>query len=264
MLWRVESFQRDKHRIALFHNPNQDVRTTMQGDFECLLGEMDSNTSIRKSKDTLNDREEPLDFKDSNLRLDSMMKAKTMSTPRRRLQDATLKRRSLILNKIDATRCKLVGPKTGWILLKQPNIWPVVWPMSKLCEFVCVPMKHAARDSVAQIGNHTSKSEASIQSGTALNPGETENSVTDHMEARRQSEYKDMRDFLGTRTSSRRRCQYQKGEELRKCCNKADSCFCTTMLFKSKDWYSTGHGSHTPLQDDGDKSMMDLAPRLQT
>ena len=51
---------------------------------------------------------------------------------------------------------------------------------------------------------------------------------------------------------------------MRKCCNNANRCFCTTILLKWQDWYSTGHGSHTPLQDDGDKPMMDLAQRLQT
>ena len=40
--------------------------------------------------------------------------------------------------------------------------------------------------------------------------------------------------------------------------------FCTTILFKSQDWCSTGHGSHTPLQDDGYMPMMDLAQSLQT
>ena len=74
-------------------------------------------------------------------------------------------------------------PKTGWILLKQRNIWPVVWPMIEPCEFEIVTMKRAVRDSVAQIGNHTSKSEASIQSVTAYTVGETENSLTDRLEA---------------------------------------------------------------------------------
>ena len=31
-----------------------------------------------------------------------------------------------------------------------------------------------------------------------------------------------------------------------------------------QDWYSTDHGSHTPLQDEGDKPMMDLVTGLQT
>ena len=174
---------------------------------------------------------------------------------------------------IDATRCISVclGPrwiKTGWILLKQRNTWPVVQPMGEPCEIVFVPRKLTMRDPATQIGNNTSKPETSIQSRTALNAGETENLVTDQLEAVQQREHRGTRDFLGTGTSSRRRFQYQEGKEGRECCNNAQNtanrCFCTTIQFKSQDWYSTGHGSHTPLQDDGDKPMMDLAQGLQT
>ena len=116
------------------------------------------------------------------------------------------------------------------------------------------------RDSVAQTGNNTSKSEASIQSRTALNVGEMENWATDQLEAVQQREHGDTREFLGTGTSWRRRCQYEEGKEARECCNitqnKANRSFCTTILFKSQDWYSTGHGSHSPLPDEGDKPMM--------
>ena len=31
-----------------------------------------------------------------------------------------------------------------------------------------------------------------------------------------------------------------------------------------QDWYSTDHGSHTPLHDEGDEPMMDLVTGLQT
>ena len=31
-----------------------------------------------------------------------------------------------------------------------------------------------------------------------------------------------------------------------------------------QDWYSTHHGSHTPLQDEGDEPMVDLVTGLQT
>ena len=124
------------------------------------------------------------------------------------------------------------------------------------------------RDSVLQIGNNTSESEASIESRTALNAGEMEALVTDQLEAVQQREHRGTREFLGTGTSSRRTCQYQEGKEARECCNntqnKSNRCFCTTMLLKSQDWYSTSHGSHTPLQDDGGKPMMDLAQNLQT
>ena len=98
-------------------------------------------------------------------------------------------------------------------------------------------MKRAVRDSVAQIGNHTSK--ASIQSGTALNARETENSVTEKLEAGKQREHNKSSRPLNTRTSSRRTLQYHEGEELRTCCNKANRCFSTAMLFKLQDWCST-------------------------
>ena len=102
---------------------------------------------------------------------------------------------SLILNQIDATRFRsdCLGQrwiKTGWILLKQRNVWPVVQPMSEPCEFVFVPRKLAVRDSVTQIGNNTSKSEASIQSVTALSAGGMENSLTDRLEAVQPREHK--------------------------------------------------------------------------
>ena len=67
--------------------------------------------------------------------------------------------------------------------------------MSEPCEFDFLPRKRAVRDPVAQIENHTSKSEASIQSETALNAGETENSSTDLLEARNQRDHKDVRYF---------------------------------------------------------------------
>ena len=76
--------------------------------------------------------------------------------------------------------------------------------MSKPCEFEFVPMKRAVRDSVAQIGNHTSKSEALIQSGTALNAGESENSLMDHLEAIHHKGTQRCTILLDTRTSSRR------------------------------------------------------------
>ena len=103
-------------------------------------------------------------------------------------------------------------------------------------------MKLTVRDTVTQIKNNTSKCDASIQSRTALNAGETENLVTDQLEAVQQTEHRDTRDLLDTGTSSRRRWQYQEGQEARECCNnvqnKSNRCFCTTILFKSQDWYS--------------------------
>ena len=106
---------------------------------------------------------------------------------------------------------------------------------------VFVPRKLSVRDSECrmQIGNDTSKSEASIQSETALNAGETDNSSTDQLEARHQKEHKDVRYFWDTRTSSRRRLQYQEGKELRKYWKDANHRFSAAMLFKLQDWYST-------------------------
>ena len=120
----------------------------------------------------------------------------------------------------------------------------MVQPMSEPGDFVIVPLNLTVRDSVTQIEKITSKCGTSIQSRTALSVGEMENLATDQMEAVQLREHSDTREFLSTGTSSRRRCQYQEGKE--------------------GDWYSTGHGSHTPLQDDGHKPMTDLAQSLHT
>ena len=135
--------------------------------------------------------------------------------------------------------------------------------MSEPCEFEFVTMKRAARDSVAQIGNHPSKSAASIQSVTALNVGGTENSLTDRLEAGQLMEHKDMRHFW---IQEQVRDEDFSIKKEKNCAN-----FGTKPIFASvqqqhcklKDKYTTDDGSHTPLQDDGDEPMMDLAPRLQ-
>ena len=254
-------------RWALLFNPNQDVRLATQGDFECLL----NSDGFKHTDSQIQRRSERYGrtpgFKGSNV---NNHVTTDQSFFKRKTGDG---RRSLILNQIDATRFRSVclgqrWIKTGWILLKRRNMWPVVQPMSEPGEFVFVPRNLTVRDSVAQIGNNTSNSEALIQSRTALNAGEVENVATDQLEAVQQREHRDTREFPGTGTSSRRRCQYQEGREARECCNntqnKANRCFCTTILFKLQDWYSTGHGSHTPLKDEGDKPMMDLAQSLQT
>ena len=82
----------------------------VQGDFECLLdGDGFKHFDIQIQRRSERHGRTP-GFKDWKLRSDLMMKTETMSTPRRRVQDATSVwsdgRRSLILNKIDATRCK--------------------------------------------------------------------------------------------------------------------------------------------------------------
>ena len=123
--------------------------------------------------------------------------------------------------------------------------------MSEPCEFVFVPRKLTVRNSVTQSGNNTSEmwivnsEQDSIECwrNGEFGDGSSGNGV-------QQGEHRDTRDFLGTGTSSRLRCQYQVGKEARECCNnaqnKANRCFCTSMLIKSQDWCSTGHGSRTP------------------
>ena len=73
---------------------------------------------------------------------------------------------------------------------------------------------------------------------------------------------------MDTTTSSRRRARYQEGaysEELRRCWNEASLCLqYHNNIASLQVWYSTDHGSHTPLQDDGDEPMMDLVTELQT
>ena len=226
---------------------------------------MDPNTPIFKSKDAVNERTPG--FKDSNL--NNLVTSDQINIGRKTGDG----RRSSILNKIDATRFRSVylgqrWIKTGWILLKQRNIWPVVQPTTEPCEFVFVPRKLTVRDSVTQIGNNTSKSEASIQSWTALNVGEMDNLAMDQLETVQQREHRDTRDFLGTGTSSRRRCQYQEGKEARKCCNdtqnKANCCLYYIIVQIARLVFHRPWIPHSPLQDEGDMPMMDLARNLQT
>ena len=177
-------------------------------------------------------------------------------------------RQSLILKKIDATRC-------GSVCLKRPflaqdrldfagRVRQLTKQMSELREFEFVPLKRAVRDSVTQIGNHTSKSEASIQSVRALNDGETETSLTDRLEAGQQSEDKDIRYFW---IQEQVRDEDFSIKKEKNCANVGTKPIFASALqqhCKLQDWYSADHGSHTPLQDDVDEPMMDLAPRLQT
>ena len=108
-------------------------------------------------------------------------------------------RQSLILNKIDATRCRSACLKLSDLTQDRldfaETVRQLAWQMSEPCEIAFVSMKRAVRDSVAQIGNHTSKSETSIQSATAWNVGETENSLTDRLGAGQRTKNKNMRYF---------------------------------------------------------------------
>ena len=118
--------------------------------------------------------------------------------------------------------------------------------MSDPCEFEWVPMKLAVRDSAAQIGNHTSKPEASTQSVAALNVGETETSSTDRLEARHQREHKDVRYFLIQNKVEAKTSFSVKKEK--NCANVGTKPMFASVLFKSQDWYSADHISNTPLQ----------------
>ena len=152
-------------------------------------------------------------------------------------------RQSLILNEIDATRCRSVCLKISYLAQDRLDLAEIVrqlaLQMSEPCEFEFVPMKRAMRDLVAQIGNHTSKSEASIQS---VNDGETENSLTDRKKAGQQREHKGIK----------------KEKNCASVGTKPIFASVLQQLCKLQDWYSTDHGSHTPLQDDGDEPIMDL------
>ena len=158
--------------------------------------------------------------------------------------------------------------------------------VSEPCELQFVPMDRAVRDSVAQIGNHTSKSEALIQSETALNAGETENYSTDQLEARHQREHKDMR-YFWTQEQVRHEDFSIKVEK--NWANMGKMSFIASVLqclFQMQDWHSTRpriphlhykmkavevyDGSGEGLQpryrtrQTRCEPMMDVAPRLQS
>ena len=99
-----------------------------------------------------------------------------------------------------------------------------------------------------------------IQSETALNAGETENYWVDQLEAIHQREHKDAWYFWIPEQVPDEDFSIKKEKN----CANIGTRFSTAMLFKSQDWYSTDHGSHTPLQDEGDETMMDLVTGLQT
>ena len=152
-------------------------------------------------------------------------------------------------------------------VVRSPALTPKRWGLltSPSPTHIC---SKEAWDSVMLIGNNTSKSEASIQRVTALNAGGMENLATDQLEAVQQREHRDTRDFLCNGTSSRRRCQYQEENKRANIATirrtKPIVAFCYNIVRKLQDWCSTSHGNHTPLQDDGNKPMMDLAQSLQT
>ena len=242
---------RGKHNATLLYNPNQVLRMAMWGDLECLLDNdefkhTDIQIQRRRARHGIT-----LGFKDSHVR-----NLVTDQTNMRRKTEFDSERDG-------CNTCEFGGSRQVGFCWSSKTFGQRSSQWASLVNSYLSPKKLTVRDSIMQNGNNTSKSEVSIQSKTALNAGEMETLVTDQLEAVQQKELRDTREFLGTGTSSRRRCQYEEGKEARECYNntknKANRCFCTTIFLKSKDWYSTGHGSHTPLPDDGDKPMMDLA-----
>ena len=152
---------------------------------------------------------------------------------------------------------------------------------------------------VAQIGNQTVKSGSTLESLTALSVGEAEfyavvkggqvglalrsiyqdlgvpmkveirsdsstaNSLTDRLGAGQRTKHTDTRYY---RVQER----VQDGELSTKKVPTAKLERSQSLLqyhnnlASLQDWYSADHGSHTPLQDDGDEPMMDLVTGLQT
>ena len=78
-LWKTNvSSVLKKHSATLFHNPKQDVRMAMQGDFECSLdAHRFKHIDIEVQRRHERHGRTP-EFKGSNLRLDSMRKTETM------------------------------------------------------------------------------------------------------------------------------------------------------------------------------------------
>ena len=104
-------------------------------------------------------------------------------------------------------------------------------------------MKRAVRDSLTPMRNHTSKSEASIQSVTALNVGETENSSTDGLEAGYDT-FGYENKFETKASVSRKRRIAQMLERSR-----SKLQYCNVVHIARLVFFD--HGSHTPLQDEG-------------
>ena len=154
----------------------------MQGDFEYLLeddGLKRINTQIQRRNERVGGT---LEFKDSILRLDSMMKTETTAV----WSDG---RQNLILSKIDAIRCELVGPRQVGFYESSKTFgqWSSQWAslVNSNVHQGSVPYEirwHRSGTTLRSVDSE-SRSEASIQSVTALNVGETENYSTDRLEA---------------------------------------------------------------------------------
>ena len=93
-----------------------------------------------------------------------------------------------------------------------------------------------------------------FRAGTALNAGETENSLTDRLEAEQQREHKDMRDFWIQEQVQDEDFSIKKEKN---CANVGKKPIVASVLqccSNCKIGILQDHGSHTPLQDEGDES----------
>ena len=127
---------------------------------------------------------------------------------------------------------------------------------------------------VAQIGNHTVKSGSTLQSLTALSVGEAEFYVVvkgGKVGLSLKSAYQDLgipfkieiqsdsstsnfgyKNEFKMETSVSRKCLRRKTAQLLE--QSKSLLQYRNNVASLQDWYSTDHGSHTPLQDDGDKN----------
>ena len=111
---------------------------------------------------------------------------------------------------------------------------------------------------MAQIGNHISKSEASIQSVTALTIVETENFLTDRLKARHQREHKDVRYSWIQEQVRDEDFSIKKGKNYANVGTKPIFASVLQCCSKCKIGILQDCGSHTPLQDEGEEPRMDL------
>ena len=106
-------------------------------------------------------------------------------------------------------------------------------------------------DQTVQIRNHSSKSEVLVQSEAALNAGETESYSMDQLEAIHQREHKDARYFRLPEQVQEEDVSIKKEKN---CTNIGKKPIIASVLqcdSNSKIGILRGHGSHTPLQDEG-------------
>ena len=110
---------------------------------------------------------------------------------------------------------------------------------------------------MVQIRNHHSKSEVLIQSETALNAGEEDHSM-DQLEATHQRKHKDARYFWIPEQVQGKDFSMKKEKN---CANIGRMPITASVLqccSNGKMGVLQGHGSHTPLPDEGEAPMMDL------